>query len=351
MSDPDGSPSEIRALAVTTAVLGVLALVTVRAFVAPMLVGAFFAALTAPIAKRLTAGKHRHVAAFLTAALVILLVLPVAILAVPVAGLITEGLDAVTHGRPAELFRALTQGAGSHSAVAPQQTTWERVGTLVQQFGPGAAALVTRLLGSLSSAVIQIFVLIASAYVCTAQGHAMMEIARRGSPLNPSHFDRLGRGALSVARAMLVGGLLTALAQALVSLVIYVIVGVPNAVVFAALTGVASLIPGVGTALVWVPLCAVLYGAGHVRSAAILVACGLLVISTVDNLLRPFLARVGADDVHPMVLFVGVMGGLVTFGAWGLVLGPLVLALFVSAYRLRAGEPEVRAPVKAAEKE
>lgn len=340
MTRPGVSASETRALAVTTAVLGLVALFTVRAFVAPMLVGAFFAALTAPVAKRLTAGKHRHVAAFLTAALVILLVLPVAILAVPVAGLITEALDAVTHGQPGELFRALTRGAGDHSLVGSPRPTLERVGMLLQQFGPGAAGLATRLLGSLSSAVVQIFVLIASAYVCTAQGHKMMDIARRGSPLNPAHFDRLGRGALDVARAMLVGGLLTALAQALVALVIYVVVAVPNAVVFAALTGLASMIPAVGTALVWVPLCGVLYGAGHGHSAVILAVCGVVVISTVDNLLRPFLARAGADDVHPMVLFVGVMGGLVAFGPWGLVLGPLTLALFVSAYRLRAGEPE-----------
>ena len=96
--------------------------------------------------------------------------------------------------------------------------------------------------------------------------------------------------------------------------------GVPNPVLFATLTGVASLVPAIGTALVWILLAGILLGAGHMRDAVILVVLGLGVISTIDNLLRPVLARFGNRTVQPFLLFLGVVGGITAFGPWGMVL-------------------------------
>lgn len=165
---------------------------------------------------------------------------------------------------------------------------------------------------------------------------ALVAAARRGAPLAPAHFDRILAESLRVARALLVGGLLTSAAQGLIAYLVYLALGLSNAVGLAALTGVASMVPVVGSALVWLPICVVLVGAGRVREAAVLAGCGAILISSVDNLLRPFLARLGAHEVHPLVLFLGIVGGIRAFGPSGLIVGPFALSLFISAYRLRA---------------
>lgn len=178
--------------------------------------------------------------------------------------------------------------------------------------------------------------LVAWAYVFSANGEALVAVARRGAPLAPAHFDRILAESLRVARALLVGGLLTSAAQGLIAYAVYAALGLSNAAGLAALTGVASTVPVVGSALVWLPVCGVLVGAGRAREAAVLAACGAVLISSVDNLLRPFLARLGAHEVHPLVLFLGVVGGIRALGPSGLVVGPFALSLFLSAYRLRA---------------
>lgn len=340
MTRPTTDSGPQQALAALTLVLGAVAVFTLRALLAPLIVGAFFAGLTAPWAQRLAArfGRRTRVAGLATALLVIVLVLPVALLAIPIAGLIGEGIDVVTRVAPSSFMQRLTQAAAGPQTSIPSSAhdTFTRLWQLGQQFVPGTAALVSRFVGTVSHTLVQILVLVASAYVFTAEGKPMIEIARRGSPLAPAHFDRLVADAMSMARALLVGGVLTSLTQGVVATVIYAVLGVPNAILFGGLTGIAAMVPVVGTALVWIPLCAVLVGAGHPRGAVVLGVLGLSVISTVDNLLRPFLGRIGSRDVHPLLLFVGVMGGLSAFGPWGLVLGPLVLAMFVCAYRLRA---------------
>ncbi len=104
------------------------------------------------------------------------------------------------------------------------------------------------------------------------------------------------------------------------------------------LTVVASLIPTVGSSLVWAPLALLLGLAGRTKEAIILGVVGVVVIGSIDNILRPFFARMGAAKVHPLLLFLGIFGGLEAFGGWGIILGPLALALFVAAFQIYARE-------------
>ena len=78
------------------------------------------------------------------------------------------------------------------------------------------------------------------------------------------------------------------------------------------------------------------------RDAVILAVLGVTVIATVDNVLRPFFSRLGAGKMHPLLLFLGIFGGLEAFGGWGIILGPLAVALFVAAFQLYANEVSAR---------
>jgi len=117
----------------------------------------------------------------------------------------------------------------------------------------------------------------------------------------------------------------TALAQAAVSLVGFLIAGVPAALLLSALTFVLSLIP-MGPVLVWGGAAAWLYAQGEAGWAAFMVAYGVLVISSVDNFIKPILMS-KAGGLSMLLVVLGVFGGAVAFGFIGLFVGPALLAV------------------------
>ena len=116
---------------------------------------------------------------------------------------------------------------------------------------------------------------------------------------------------------------LTGLAPGIVARITYFARGVPRAFVLGLLTCITSVIPSVGTALVWVPVAVGLALAGKTLAAVIMGTVGLVVIGTVDNVLRPVFARFGRLELPTFVLLTSIFGGLAMFGTWGLLLGPL----------------------------
>lgn len=146
-------------------------------------------------------------------------------------------------------------------------------------------------------------------------------------PARDTHafFDSFHR----VSVAVVVGNLGTALAQALAATLGYFLFGAPVPLIWGAATLFAALIPVVGPALVWLPVSlAVGVTHGWLRGLG-LVIYGVAIISTVDNVVRPLLTRRGLQ-LHPLLVFIAVFGGVISFGAAGLFLGPLVIALVVT---------------------
>jgi predicted PurR-regulated permease PerM len=92
-------------------------------------------------------------------------------------------------------------------------------------------------------------------------------------------------------------------------------------------------VPVGGSALVWVPVSLYLFAAGEATHGLVVLGFGAVVVGVVDNVLRPLLGRSGLD-LHPLLMFLAVFGGLAAFGASGLYLGPLCVALFVAVARI-----------------
>jgi predicted PurR-regulated permease PerM len=341
--DPPRAPPdrrELRALAVTVGVLALLALHVTRSLLAPLVLAAWFAALSAPLMQRLSNrfGRRRWVGAITTVVLVLLVCLPVVLIAVPLAGMVADAADTVMHAPPQSWMHRLVstateapRGGGPHTV-----DTAERVVAVAQRAGPAAATFASKALSVASHAVLQFFILAVATYYFAAKGPRIIAHIEAGAPISREHFRRLVDTFMQVARAMLVGEVLTAAAQGIAAGVIYAILHVPNAAFFGVLTGFVSLIPTIGSALVWVPLCAVLLAAGRARDAAILAVTGVVIIGTIDNILRPFFARFGANQIHPLPLLLGIFGGIEVFGGWGIILGPLVVSLFLAAWDLWA---------------
>jgi len=131
----------------------------------------------------------------------------------------------------------------------------------------------------------------------------------------------------NTTRATIKGTLLIILALAVVSYIFFAVLGIQGAALWASVLAVASIVPLVGTALIWVPMGIILLLLGSIGKGIAVLVFGVVIISNLDNVLRPLI--VGKDTGLPeVVVLLSTLGGLATFGLTGLILGPVV-ATFV----------------------
>ena len=151
---------------------------------------------------------------------------------------------------------------------------------------------------------------------------------RRILPLHGRETDLLFGQIASAVQTAVYGRLLIGLLQGALGGIIFAIVGLPAPVFWGAVMSILSTIPVLGAFVVWIPAAIFLATTGHAAQALIVSIWGFLIIHPADNLLYPILvgARLG---LHPMVLFVAFVGGLITFGPSGLILGPCIIAFAV----------------------
>jgi predicted PurR-regulated permease PerM len=191
--------------------------------------------------------------------------------------------------------------------------------------------------GSIAAAAaavgVGLFIFLASLYTFLVEGRRAHAWLLDHSPLERWQTARLTGAYKETARGLLIGVGLTSLLQGTIASVGYVIVGVPQALVFGLLTGFASLIPSIGTGLVWIPLTIGLFVAGETGMGIAVLAIGC-VNSLADNFATPVLSRYARLDLHTFVLLVAILGGIAALGPWGLLAGPLLVRLALEALRM-----------------
>jgi predicted PurR-regulated permease PerM len=153
------------------------------------------------------------------------------------------------------------------------------------------------------------------------------------APLRPGQTRELLTGFKKVAFAVIVSTVVTAAVQALAALLGYFIAQVPNAVFFGLVTFFVAFIPAIGAGAVCLAAALLLFVTDHMYMAIFLAAWGLIVVGLVDNVVKPLLIKRGME-LHGAVVFFSLIGGLAAFGAIGLLLGPLVVAMFLSLLRM-----------------
>ena len=153
----------------------------------------------------------------------------------------------------------------------------------------------------------------------------------RAIPLEEGHKAKIFERLNTTIKAVVTGTLLTAIAQGTTAGVAFYLLGVPFSVFLGALSGLLSLLPVGGTAIVWVPVALYLLLSGAVTKGVILIGVGAVLVGLMDNLLQPLL--VGGQARLPVLpLFLASFGGLAYFGFLGLFLGPILLAVVLETF-------------------
>lgn len=319
-----------------TLALSAAALYTLWPLWPPLVLAAWTAALARPLLSRLARRMHgrSRAAAVLTLLIFVALALPVVLISI---GVVSGAAEVFTLVRESPTTVGALEQLTAANPDAPPLRAPESLAdaaALLQRTGTKGMGLLTNVAGAAAQGFIGLFIYFGAAYALLVRAGDAWAWARRHAPLSEGAMQRLSDAFHETGRGLLIGVGLTCATQGAAATVIYLALGVPRALVLGPITGLAAIIPMAGTALVWGPIALGLLLTGRPGRAAVLVALGVLVISVIDNLLRPIYARWGALQLPLIIVFVSVFGGLAAFGTWGALMGPLVVRLAMEALSL-----------------
>lgn len=288
-----------------------------------------------PPLTRLT-GRRQRAAALVTVALISSVVVPAALL---VGAIVVDAIALVERLLRSEEARGVFEALVSGSPGGSDREALSPIDLLVSH--GGRAWTVLRVIASAATqAVLGLVVFVTCTYVVLADGPVTYAWIERHAPVPPAVLRRFAAAFMETGRGLLIGVGGAGVAQAVLATGFYVAIGVPQPLVLGLLTLIASLVPAIGTAFVWGPVAIGLAMTGRSDAAVAMGLFGVLVIGSVDNLARPWLARRAKLELPAWVIMVGMFGGISLVGPEGLLLGPIVLRLAKEALVIAREERE-----------
>lgn len=266
----------------------------------------------------------------MTVLMLTLLVVPAALLLVSlVADAIALVQQLLTSGRAHDLLERLVRPADGAEPGSP-----DVIGMLMEQ-SERAWWVGRRIAGTAMRGVVGLFILVSGTYVFLTDGERWYVWLETHAPIARASVRRLASAFEETGRGLFVGIAGAGMAQALASTAVYLAIGVPQPFALGLLTLLFSVIPAVGTAMVWLPVATGLALTGRPGAAAVLVIAGVALIGTLDNILRPYLSRRGHLQLPTFVVLLAMFGGIELMGGWGLIMGPLIIRLAKEMLEIR----------------
>ena len=315
--------------------LGILALYLVRPFAAPI----FWAAIVAITFYPMYTWVNKHlklpsVSSFITVLLVVvILFLPLILISV----LLVQG--------SADLYATIT--SGNYFGSVEEVTTHLEGSRFAPLFetakaewstyaASGAKALSLFIFDNIKSItqnsirfVFLAFIMLYSLYYFLKDGKTILQRIMHLSPLGDKYEEMLYQKFTSTARATLKSTVIIGGIQGVLGGILFWATGVQGAFIWAVVMTILSIIPAVGSFLVWAPAGLIMLFAGSFVQGIVILIIGAVVISNIDNILRPPL--IGKDtQMHPLLVLFSTLGGLIFFGVSGFVIGPIIMSLFLA---------------------
>ena len=199
---------------------------------------------------------------------------------------------------------------------------------------PKAGTNILQILGnSIYSFVINGIVILFLLYYMLLSNDALEKTMREILPFKEENKQIVAEETRMIIQANAVGIPLLAIIQGVFAYMGYLFLGVDNAILYAILTAFATIIPLVGTTIVWAPIGIGLLLNGDYVNGIGLVLYGFFIIGGVDNVAR-FLLQKQLADIHPLITVFGVLIGIPMFGFWGVIFGPLIISLFILFFNM-----------------
>ena len=326
MNASDLTPDERRASRFLLTALGVLAVASL--FIAwPFLTGTIFAIVVGYLLQRPLRGlvrvvRYRWLAALLlTLAVLVAVVLPLVV----IGWELVQEARLLLAGGGAGAYADAIVGALSRFGVEEAQAR-----ALLAEAGAmlGSVAKTGALstLGALATLLANVGIFVFLLYYVLVDGPQFGALVRRALPLEEARRDHLLATMGQRVRALFLGTFLVSLIQGVIAGLGWWFLGFPNPVFWGFVMTILAVIPAVGPGLVMVPAGIVALAQGNLFAGIGIIVWGLVVVGLIDNLTRPYIVG-RSTDVHPGIVLLGTLGGLVVFGATGFIIGPLILSM------------------------
>jgi predicted PurR-regulated permease PerM len=320
----------------------VLLLVMIRGFLVSLILAGVFAAMARPAFlafERRLRGKTSIAALITVLALLLLIVAPVAAFLALVVSQAIEVADTAVDwiqqqsGRLGELT-AWLQGLPVIGRVVPEQ---DALVARASDFIGGAGTFVINNARAATTgtvnAILQLFVMLYAMYFFLKDGPSILSRILYFTPLEEDDELKLIQQFVSVTRATIKGSILIGLLQGALAGAAFFALQLPGVAFWSTVMAVLSVIPVLGSGIVWAPAAVILVFTGRVAAGVGLALWGVVVVGLVDNFLRPRL--IGRDTkMHDLMVLLSTFGGLAMFGLVGFIIGPIIAALFLTAWDL-----------------
>ncbi len=329
-------------LVVVLIVISALFFTIIKSFLSAIFLAALFAALFYPLYERVLrfTGDRESISSLLTLFIIVLFVfVPFGLI---LTSVVSQAVEVANAARPfvqqqlAEpgMITERLQSLPFYDKLEPYKNF------LVTQLGETVGSL-SRLtvdlvqsatLGTVN-ALLMGFVVLYTMFFLFVDGDKLLYYVLYYLPLSDEEESLLLERFTSVTKATLRGTAVIGVLQGILNGLAFAVVGIPSALFWGVAMVFLSVVPGIGTALVWIPAVIFLIVSGEIITGIGLALFCALVVGSIDNVLRPKL--VGDEtQLHELMIFFSTLGGLIVFGFWGFVIGPIIAALFVTVWGL-----------------
>lgn len=203
----------------------------------------------------------------------------------------------------------------------------------ITKIGKELFARITRGIGGIITGVVEFIFMLLSIFFLLRDGPEFLKKVRDYIPFSDEQKDRLVKQIKDIVVSTIYGGVVVAIVQGTMGGVAFAILGISSPVMWGLAMAIASFLPLIGPFIIWAPAAVFLVIQGEVLKGLVLAVIGVFGISMIDNFLRPLIIG-GRTKMPFLVLFFGVLGGIKLFGLIGFIMGPMVLALFVSVIEM-----------------
>lgn len=283
-----------------------------------------------PLHERLARGLRgrQHVAAFIVVILMMLVLVPVGAV---VTVLVIDAIALITRLAQSDEARSVLVSLVSDGTADSEAS----IGQLVMSQGERALGIAKMIFSGAAHVIIGLVVLLAGMYAMLVDGRSWYAWAEDHAPMGPRAVRRFAAAFVETGRGLAIGILGAGVLQAILATIAYLVLAVPQAFALGLLTLVFSVVPVVGTALVWVPVAAGLAMTGRVYAGVGLAIFGVVVIGSIDNVARPWLTKYGKLQLPTFIVLVAMFGAVELFGGWGILFGPLIVRMAKEALEVR----------------
>lgn len=325
--------------------ISILTYFVIQPFLVSFLIAAILAHLFAPAYRFLLRGmRNRGISSFVTCLFIALIVV------VPILIVLSLVIDEVqgildNFNLNPDGMRRIIFILGENLKTIPlladfnlgEIVNQESITASIKNFSQGALTIMQNTYSGVAHFVFVTFMMFFSLFYLFIDGERLVKKIMQLSPLHNEYEEMLVTKFNSITRATIKGTTIIAIIQGLLGGVLFALTGVPSPVLLGILMTVSSVIPSFGSGLIWLPVGILMIAFGYFTQGIVILIFGSIVISTVDNFLRPKL--VGKDtQMHPLMILFSTIGGIALFGISGFIVGPIIMSLFVAFWDIYAME-------------